>query len=112
MVEFNSKEYITVRFNREDEEHLIPKNILAKSKKIRKLLEENDGNHLLQIDSVAAEAFFMLVHYINGLKSERTEEEIHKMIEAAQHLELNDATLNLQKLAKKYFDPPPAAPPA
>lgn len=102
-MEFNSKEYITIRFNAEDEEHLVPRNILDKSKKIQKLLEENGDSQPLQIDAVATETFFMLVHYINGLKTHRTDEELNKMIDAAKHLELSDTTLNLQKLAKRIF---------
>lgn len=106
-MELNSKESITIKFKLEDEEHIVPKNILDKSKKIRKLLEEQGDSQPLQIESIASETFFMLVHYLNGLKVHRTDEEVQKMIEAAKHLELTDDTLKLQKLAERIFPKKP-----
>lgn len=106
-MELNSKELITVRFKLDDEEHLIPKNILFKSSKIRKLIEDNGENPILHIDTVASEAFFMLIHHINGVEMHQTPEQEHKMVEAAKHLELTNATLKLQKLANRLFPKQP-----
>lgn len=99
-----SREYVTLRFSQEDEEHLIPRALLEKSRVITDLIRKSHDSHI-QIKDIASATFEDLIHFISGNHQTLEPERINLMIDAAHKLELNDAETQLTNLFKQKSNP-------
>lgn len=98
-------EYVTIHFPNGDQ-HLIPRHLIKESRLLERMLAESHDNNLI-IHEIASEIFDELVHYLNNPHSVQEDAPLHDIIEAAEHLELNDASEKLKKLAQKRFNSAP-----
>lgn len=87
-----SGEYLTFLFHHEDEEHLVPLSLFAKSHTIQHLV---DHNNQVPIQNIASNTFFNLTTYLTGNHQELTPEKMSAMIDAAKILGLMDTVKEL-----------------
>lgn len=101
---FGSGEYITVLFPLEKEEHLIPRELISKSKKIRHLIHNSHDNTFSLPFEIASATFSDLIHYLSSNSPPLEPGRIRLMIEAARHLEFKEAEERLTQLFQKSLE--------
>lgn len=84
-------EYLTFLFPKEDEEHLVPLSLFAKSHKIQHLVDHDNQVRI----PIASDTLHNLTTYLLGKHEELTAERITAMIDAAQILGLMDTVKEL-----------------
>lgn len=89
-----SEEYLTFLFHQEDEEHLVPLSLFAKSHTIQHLV---DYNNQVPIQNIASATFYNLTTYLAGNHQELTQEKMNAMIDAAKILGLMDTVKELSQ---------------
>lgn len=87
-----SGEYLTFLFHHEDEEHLVPRALFAKSHKIEHLV---DYNNQVAITNIASSTFFSLTTYLSGNHQELTADKVEELIAAAKSLGLLETVKEL-----------------
>lgn len=93
---FGPREYTTIHFPLEDEEHLVPRDLISRSKKIQALIgKSHDNSFSLEI---ASSTFADLVHYLSGEPAPLEPGRIRLMMEAARDLEFIEAEKKLTEL--------------
>ena len=91
-----SGEYLTFLFSKEDEEHLVPLSLFAKSHTIEHLVDHN--NHV-PIQNIASATFYNLTTYLSGNHQDLTPEKMSALIDAARILGLMDT---VKELSQKF----------
>ena len=99
---FSSREYVTLRFAK-DEEILVKRDLVEKSRTLEKLLRDSYDN-TLTIDKVAHETLDDVFRLLNHEDPIHTDEESMKQLKIAlNYLELNDLEKKMQKIQERFF---------
>lgn len=88
-------EYLTFLFHKDDEEHLVPRSLFAKSHSIKP-----DHNNHVYIENIASTTFSHLTSYLIGNHEELNAEKVSAMIDAAKVLGL----LEIVKELSSFFN--------